>query len=206
MVNFSYITYVLAIAGFASSQSLASTKGGDGASTSAASRGSGIAKGSGRPVRSGVAAPTGAVPSGQTGAPSIAPSDSLPPLSLLGSKREAQQSPPPQVKTSVGPPLSRPSPTGANIPPPPSDAPSATRRATGIARRQVSASSPIPPPGGSPLPKPSGARPSGPPPSGVPSGAPGADIQEQKFSKLPPNFDSTSSVTPRPTGAGKQRV
>jgi hypothetical protein len=145
MVNFARVACALAVASLASSQSLTSTK----ASTSAsvASRGSGVAEESGVSVPSGVVAPIGAVPSGQTAAPSTAPPDLLPSLSLLGSKREAQQSPPPQVESSVGSPLSGPLPTETALPPPLGDVASVTRRATGFARRQQ--------PSGSPPPKPS---------------------------------------------------
>jgi hypothetical protein len=138
MVNLTRVACALAVANFASSQSLTTIKAST--SASAASSGSGIAASSSRPVPSGVVAPTGAVPSGQTNAPSIAPPDILPSLSLLGSKREAQQSPPPRVEFSVGPPLPGPLPTGTVLPPP-SDVASVTRRATGNARRQQTSGS-----------------------------------------------------------------
>lgn len=168
MVNIVRIACGLALAGLASSEATASSS----------------AK-----VPPGVTAPTGVAPSGQTGAPSIAPPDSLPPLSLLGSKREAQQSPPPQVQTSVGPPLTGPIPTATAIASdlPQTDVSTVTRRATGLERRQKASSSPVAPTSSNPLSKPSGVQPSAPPPSALPASS--LDVTVQKFTKLPPNFN-----------------
>ncbi|KAL5386462.1 hypothetical protein DPSP01_004187 [Paraphaeosphaeria sporulosa] len=197
MVNFTRLTCLLAIASLTSSQSLSSSAGSSKPS-SATSRRSGIVKGSNRPVTSGVAAPTG----GQTNSTSAPPDSLLPPLSLLDSKLRIRQIQHPQVETRVGPPLSGPVPGGTAAPLPSSDAPSATRRFTGISRRQQASSNASQ---GSSLPaKPSNPRPSGPPSSGVPSADP--DVQEQKFSKLPPNFDSIARATPRATKAIAQFV
>ncbi|KAK3201057.1 hypothetical protein GRF29_213g921058 [Pseudopithomyces chartarum] len=101
-----------------------------------------------------------------------------------------------QVKTSVGPPVSAVRSSTGTV---------STTRATGIERRQASASSSSARSSTSLPPKPSGVRPTGSPLSRAPLGtpiptdAPTNDITELKFSKLPPKFNPNAPRAAAPT-------